>query len=523
MIQFNQMLKNNKLLKLFLIFLFLSAVNIILYKILSPRVSAFGCFDDCLNYLGGYFMLHGKTLYSQIWFNHQPFMAFISFFIQAFTHPINIFDLLLKHRQFIMLAAFFMDALIIYRFGLAGIGFTLFYEFSKFYIFGDRFLGEGLIVYLMVYLLGLVWYKYSKREITKLDYILSAVFTWFIIFLREPYVLCAVFVYLVILFNKNDYKIKIISFATFSFLTIATILILPIKDYYFQVVEQNRIFFFSQTPRVNSFNIFKIFFYPIDLYLEGVWNLFRILILGLNTVFILLLALYFKPSKNLKLILILVLILGLANIRPVLPGLIFYSSFHLLPWFGMLIFVLFLMLKDLWKNNKKIPKIALGILILLFFYLTLSPNSYIHDKISPQDELINNYGNIIQIGEVARHLSNQNSTLFLDGADDLIYWQAKLLSPYKYAWYTAYMPLFPIYTNARTEMFNTNPPDFYYAFCNIKGIPQSFPPKTVLNQYEPLYSFGKPSCLYIKKAIIPQISAEQWKAAKDFKYELGAD
>lgn len=388
-------------------------------------------------------MLHGKILYSQIWFNHQPFMAFISFFIQAFTHPINIFDLLLKHRQFIMLAAFFMDALIIYRFGLVGVGFTLFYEFSKFYIFGDRFLGEALIPYLMVYLLGLVWHKYSKRKITRLDYILSAVFTWLIIFLREPYILGAAFVYFVILFNKNDHKFKIISFATFSFLTIATILILPIKDYYFQVVEQNRVFFFSQTPGANNIlsSIFKTFFYPIDLYLEGVWNLFRILILGLNTVFILLLAVYFKSSKNLKLILILGLILGLANIRPVLPGLIFYSSFHLLPWFGMLIFAIFLMLKDVWKKNKNIAKIALGILILLFFYLTLSPNSYIYDKIDPQEELITNYGNIIQIGEVVRHLSNQNNTLFLDGADDLIYWQAKLLSPYKYAWYTAYMPL----------------------------------------------------------------------------------
>jgi len=30
-----------------------------LYQILIPRVSSFGCFDDCFNIVGGYFILNG--------------------------------------------------------------------------------------------------------------------------------------------------------------------------------------------------------------------------------------------------------------------------------------------------------------------------------------------------------------------------------------------------------------------------------------------------------------------------------
>ena len=59
-----------------------------------PRVSAFGCFDDCFNYVGGYFIANGKVIYKDFFFNHQPIPALISYVIQAVTNPINIFELI---------------------------------------------------------------------------------------------------------------------------------------------------------------------------------------------------------------------------------------------------------------------------------------------------------------------------------------------------------------------------------------------------------------------------------------------
>src|SRR3989344_9397687 len=86
-----------------LLFTMLLVLYMFLYQLYIPRIAAFGCFDDCFNYMGGYFILNGKQLYSQIFFNHQPLMAYISYLIQLFTQPTNIFELLLRHRQFVLL------------------------------------------------------------------------------------------------------------------------------------------------------------------------------------------------------------------------------------------------------------------------------------------------------------------------------------------------------------------------------------------------------------------------------------
>jgi hypothetical protein len=515
--------KNNKLLKLFLIFVFLSIVNILLYKILSPRVSAFGCFDDCFNYLAGYFMLHGKTLYSQIWFNHQPLMAYLSYLIQTFTHPINIYELVLEHRQFIFLVGIMMDALIIWRFGLAGVGFTLFYEFSKFYVFGDRFLAESLVVYFLVYMLGLIWTKLANKNLTFIDYLLSGIFTWLVLFMREPYSLVALAMYSILLLEKAQSKNRVISLVIFILLSIITLLVIntSLNDYFYQVFGQNGKQLFSQLEQINStlINYLQIVFYPLYFYFGGVWNLFRGFILGIDTVFLLLICLYIKFFRKAKAIFVLGLLLGLANLRLVPAGSIFYGAFHLIPWYGMFIFATFLLLAEIIKAKKELGIILTLVLVSALLYLLISPQSYAREKVNSQVEFITNYGNILQIGEVVRLLSAPNNTLFLDGADDLIYWQAKRMSTYRYSWYTSFMPLFPIYTNARAEMFSSNPPDFYYAYCT-KGQPQSSPPQNATYLYQPLYSYGKPTCLYIKKSIIPKISTAQWKAAKDFKYEL---
>src|SRR3989344_2254810 len=154
----------------------------ILYKLYIPRITAFGCFDDCFNYLGGYFIANGKHIYSDFFFNHQLIPPIISYFIQEIMRPINIFDLLLRHRQFLMLFGFLFNALLIVRFKYLALPFIVTFELSKFYVFGDRFLAEGIIVYPLVYLFGIVLIKLSKQKLYSIDYLLSAIFAWFVIF-----------------------------------------------------------------------------------------------------------------------------------------------------------------------------------------------------------------------------------------------------------------------------------------------------------------------------------------------------
>jgi hypothetical protein len=131
----------------------------------------------------------------------------------------------------------------------------------------------------------------------------------------------------------------------------------------------------------------------------------------------------------------------------------------------------------------------------------------------------------LQEGEVIRALSSPGDTLFVDGSEDLIYWQAKVESPYKYSWYTSSMPLLDKYTDERIEMFKNDPPDFYreYGMCpkaKDKIMPDAYRlPDFIKDEYVRLYS-DRPTCLFVKKNKIPEITAEQRKKAEDFLYHI---
>src|SRR3989344_8651411 len=175
--------------RLLLLSLFLLLpIYYLLYHIYTPRINAFGCFDDCNNFMRGYFFLHGNPLFSHVFSGHQPFGSYISALVQLVTTPENIFELVLRHRQFVMAFGLASNILLILRFGPKILIFTVLFEFSKFYIFGDRFLGEAMVVYPAIYLVGLVFLRLLNKKIYKFDYIIAAILCWFIVFLRITYV-----------------------------------------------------------------------------------------------------------------------------------------------------------------------------------------------------------------------------------------------------------------------------------------------------------------------------------------------
>lgn len=505
----------------FLPILFLLPIYIALYKIYIPHVNAFGCFDDCFNIVAGYFITNGKRLYSEIFFNHQPLMAYFSYFIQTKFHPINIYDLILTHRQSIMAFSFIVNVLIIFRFGLPMLGFVLLYEFSKFYVFGDRFLAEGVIVYPLVYMVGLVWQKYTSKRLYWYDYLLSSLFAWFIIFMREPYIIVSFALLFLIFFGKPFSYQKKVALGLFILSVIVFLAMMPMPEYFFNVVTVNSQIFHSEAAdKLLGLGVIKLFVYPIAILFGGEWNMFRYFLVGLDIVFLISFLFLLKVKEKRLVLLMLFLILGLANIRIVPPGKIFYAAFHMIVWYGLFIATLLHLLNALFFYRKKIAASLLIILVILFVYIVGSPKSFIREKADPHYELITNYGKELQVGEVVRLLSKPTDTLYLDGGDDLIYWQAKRLSPYEYSWYTSGMLSFSRYRQARIDMFRKTPPDFYYRFCSKEKMAGYFLSKSYESDYVNLYSLGKPTCLYVKKSKILNIEEGRWQKAKEFLYEL---
>ena len=472
----------------------------------------------------GYFILQGKALFSEVFSGHQPLGSYLSSVIQLITSPQNIFELVLRHRQFLLLFSFIFNAILIFRFGLKIILFTIVFEFSKFYLFGDRFLGEAMLVYPFVYLGGLVFLKLTKQKIHKNDYILASLFCWFIVFMRAPYVPAALFAYLFFVFSWPLKKMAQVSLIIFAGISLLTIFTHDVNEYFNNVVAFNLAANIPAEGKSGMFgpSIIQWFLYPLYIFFNGPSNIFKTLLIGANVVFLILFAKLIWSKKYLLSIFIFIA-LGLANIRVVVPGTVFYSAFHMIPWYGFFLFTTVFLL-----FSKNLGKLIFRMCFLIFaiscIYFILSPSYFAKEKIDPHEQFVTNYGSILQRGEAIRALSEPGDTLFLDASDDLIYWQAKLFSSYKYSWYTSSMPNFKEYTDARREMFEKDPPTFYreYGSCPKKtGISEFYElPDFLEDQYVRLYSLERPSCIFIREDKVSQISDEQWKKAKEFLYNL---
>ena len=193
----------------------------------------------------------------------------------------------------------------------------------------------------------------------------------------------------------------------------------------------------------------------------------------------------------------------------------------MLPWYGLFLMTVFLLLDILSRLiAKKVIYIFTFLIIGIFLYALFSSQSFVREKIDPHVEFITNYGNYLSNGEVIKILSNEDDTLFVDGFDELIQWQAKLPSSYKYSWYTSVMPLFSKYRDERLNMFRLTPPVFYYGSCPKETLATRLLPESLKKEYAQLYSFNKPSCLYVYRQKLLQITADQWKSAAQFGVTL---
>lgn len=482
----------------------------VLYKLYIPRINAFGCFDDCFNIVGGYFILGGKTLYKDLFFNHQPGMAILSAAIQAITHPDSIPELILRHRQVIFLISFLATLIITIRFGLFFILFSILYELTKFYVFGDRFLAEGIVGYFLIYQLGANLEKMLFKKVHKIDIFLIPMFTWAVIFLREPFTLVTAVLFVSYFFSTPklvDKEAKTY-LAAFAIPTIITLLCTYLPGYFFNMVTVNKIILNSESQgQPLPVRLIKSLLYPLYLLVGSEsWNYFRTITASFSIFFIVTSVVFLKYLKKPFVLFLIIGILALSNLRPPVANQTFYESFHIAPWYGLLIFSIIFLVKTINLKSKKIA-LALVVFILLFGVYIISDLRYFgYEKTDLQNEFFTNYSVVMGRGTIIRDLSDSKSTLFLDDYDDLVYFEAKLTPSYKYSWYTSFMNQVPKYIDAREEMFMNYPPDFYYGDC--KG-GQGVLPTYIKNNYLEVFEGENVTCIHVSKDRIGKFTDKQ--------------
>lgn len=480
-----------------------SAFFVFITYFLFQRMGAFGCFDDCFNFGGGYFLLKGQTIYKDFFFNHGFIAAYISAIIQYLSPLDFIQGIIISHRLFIYTFSFLFGITLIVRFRQPAFLTLIFYEALKFYTFGDRFLAEAMVIYPLMYLTFLVWEKLNKRNLYKIDYLLTGIFSWFIIFSREPYAPLTLFLFLLILLGKNDIKPKISSVLSFLFLVLLSFIFIPINSFFTNVFTYNKQQIGHEFERSTNSPIF-IVFYPFIVFLKGQWNVLHQAEIFFS--FVLLITGVFYSVKLRRIgFLVLFLILALANSRPTEPGFIFYQAYHMNIWFGLLITSTFLVVFELSSFKPKMKPYLLVPFIFLFALIFLSKFYFINEHVDKVQEFNLSYSQYHVYAEVINKLSEPKDTLYLEEKDEVIYPLAKRPASFKYNWYTSFMPTFEIYKTERDKMMKNSVPDFYYDACLLVQRNQKDP-----TTYTRINIYNEPSCLLIKNSKLKEISRTKW-------------
>lgn len=167
----------------------------------------------------------------------------------------------------------------------------------------------------------------------------------------------------------------------------------------------------------------------------------------------------------------------------------------------------------------------MSIMVVLSLILLVSSKNYFpKEKINTHEEFFNNFSFVMDVGTTIRNLSEENDTLFVDGYDDLVIFESKLRSPYKYTWYTSFMPYFSKYKDAREEMFANNPPDFYYGKCLFDKSGRKLNSlENFFKNYRQLSRIGEKNCILINEKKLKKITQEKWHKINKEKYNLKLD
>jgi hypothetical protein len=486
--------------------LFLLFIASIYYR----HATTFSFVDEYTNIVVGYFINHGQKLYTNVFFHHQLLIPYISAIYQQLIHPNSLYILMRDHRLMIIIFSLLFDILLIARFRYLGIGFSLFFEPLKYYLFGNLFLAESFVVYPLTYLLGLAYEKLKKKKISVFDLLLSALFTWFVLFMREPYTPLAIGFFAFILITTKNIKKSVFPLILFLVLTGITLLSVSLKDYIFQVFIVNMTYVIPGEINTTGKFFFLLisFFYPLYIFFEHSLDYYRVMLLLLNSIFLICFATLLYKKHHARLLLLIFFSLGIANIRWVSSSIHFYGAYHMIVWFGMFCFSLFILLKELSIIDKKTTKIIIALMSIVFLMMIAYPKSYLWEKLNREESFTTNYGTFYSIGKAINLLSSTTDTVFVHGWFSLIYWQADRASAYPYIMYYPVTNAVPQYAMARINMFNKTPPDFYYTDCKGKTA-NNLLPNNVKDFYMPMYFSQKPTCLYIKKTKMNQISKEQ--------------
>jgi hypothetical protein len=459
--------------------------------------------DEDENIVGGFFLLKDKMLYSDIFVQHQPLAYWVSSQIQNIIKPHSIFTLIRSHRIFMIAWSAFWILLLYYRYGVSLALTSIIYEILKVFLLGNVFLAESLVVYPTVYLVSLLFYKRGKissAESFFIGFVSSIIF-----FLLSPLWFLLIYIVGLLIVGKKITKQNI----TFFFMgwIPPTILALKISDLISYVYSTIYINVFQYIPSDTSGfepNVFKSFFAPVITLVDGKYGYLDIL----YKVFVLvvLAGLYELVRKKKYWVAInIFILLGLSNIRYVPAGEVLYRGFHMLVWFSLLIFFFVYFLTHFFERAKSLwSQVAdVSITAAVIILSVVATKNLLFVKRDVQKDYYINYSPLYDLGEATRIMKREGDALFQAPDKMLIYWQADIGNASNFIFFYPWMKDDKLLSNQMEEMFENDPPEFFYYDKKYISLEEHRP------GYVALLRDGVETGMFVKPEVVENLSEKQ--------------
>ncbi|MEI7652892.1 MAG: hypothetical protein WCJ70_01250 [bacterium] len=439
--------------------------------------------------------------------------AYISYLLLSLISPqADYYRIIQIHRLFMMAFSASWIALLYWQFRRKWVVlFAASFELLKPYFFGFSFQAEAMLTYPLIYLYIM---SISSKRFTVRSAIFGGICLWFILFTRETIAITAFLITVVLCFRMHDHKKLLYFVGTFALLTLITILLVPQREWLFQMITINRMAFQHDINSISNqsglWGTFSLPFQYLSLIFDSGSSHFQLILASYCIIGVSLIGAYcipfrFRSRKNILVPLYILVLLFTSSLRVHAPEKEFWAIYRLIPWIGLL-FVSICYFSDLlFTKARYVLYVSISALIVLYF---IYPNSFLIKKIDRQQEYDISYFEDISYAHAIEETTSADENIFVIGYASHIYSLSHRKTSYPDSFYYPIHYAIPLYENKVLKMLASDPPvEVFITDCNVESTQESI--KTILDtSYVQLLKDKKPSCLYVRKDLEASVKAK---------------
>lgn len=465
--------------------------------------------DEVGHWVVGHYVLEGKVLYRDLQLNHQPLNYLFGALVEKMTPTTALFSYINYQRAGIFTYSMGWNMIFLLIFGWQMIIFTFLFEISKYFLSGYKTLGGTIAVYPLVLLFGLTAKKIIFGKcLRSIEYILFSAASFLVVFSLIP-LIPTVFLLNGIMLIWHRKNVRIILYVILPFCVLFSILFLyiPFADYVRETIIYNVRYYLPTEPGMKSFiDYMKAFCLPF-MSLFSLQNSIAIIVCIGTLLYAFITYIFIKQKKSFPWIYILLALVFTNNRITSLKE----NSFHLLPWYGVFLFLLIYVCTQALHKQARKYGLILVISVLVWFYGW--PARHLFVQKDPIIEYQNNYSETIKYATAIQKIKTNSDRLIAYPDDPLINWLTGIPTNSKIFEYYDWIYTIPQYRKELMDLFKNHPPDYLLIMQDI-GNPflKTIIYPSIQKYYSQVFFQGKPSSLYIRKTKIKTIRQTQWKA-----------